>query len=222
MPKIPLHKAIAEKHRIGHSFSQSYHGRTVRGTVVYGREHLYESPLAFTVPLKLLQLLAEDEKRVLEELEREPEVSLSELIQAVPLDHKPTPMTRGVSFMDTIRRGARRSSSAKEEALKSTRARQIGLSEEDSQLQKLLRQQISTHRNIEMHYREMAQKVEQKLRENMETGQGPFRRSPEKKQEAVQWIPLNCCIQDFLVYDDGHRKCRQGHGTFVQHSTPLC
>ncbi|KAG0240821.1 Inositol polyphosphate 4-phosphatase type II [Mortierella sp. GBA43] len=205
VPKLPLHKAMAESNRVGHSFTQTYHGRTVRGTVVYGREHLYESPLAFTVPLKLLQLLAEDERRVLEELEREPSVSLSDLIQAVPLDHKPNPLTRGASFMDTLRRSAGRPGSAKDEALKSARARQIGLSEEDSQLQKLLRQQISTHRNIEMHYREMAMKVEQKLKENMETGQGPFRRSPEKKQEAVQWIPLNCCIQDFLVYDEGHQ-----------------
>ncbi|KAF9942128.1 Inositol polyphosphate 4-phosphatase type II [Modicella reniformis] len=206
MPRMPLHKAIAENYRTGHSFSQTYHGRTVRGTMVYGREHLYESPLAFTLPFKLLQFLAEDERRVLQELEREPGVSLSDLIQAVPLDHKPSPMTRGSSFMDTLRRSARRTNSATEEDfLKSTRARQTGLSEEDLQLQKLLRQQISTHRNIEIHYREMAQKLEQKLRENMETGQGPFRRSPEKKEEAVQWIPLNCCVQDFLVYDDGHQ-----------------
>ncbi|KAI8602110.1 hypothetical protein EDD21DRAFT_443144 [Dissophora ornata] len=205
LPRILLPKAIAEQRRVGPSFSQTYHGHTVRGTIVYGREHLYESPLAFTVPLKLLQCFADDERRVLEELEKEPGVSLSDMIQAVPLDHQPNPITRGASFIDTLRGNTSRiNSAAKDQAQKMTRARQLGLSEEDSQLQKLLRQQISAHRNIEVYYQEMASKVEQRLRENMETGQGPFRRSTEKKEESAQWIPLNCCVQDFLVYDDGY------------------
>ncbi|KAG0364864.1 Inositol polyphosphate 4-phosphatase type II [Gamsiella multidivaricata] len=206
LPKILRTKAIAEKHRTGPSFTQTYHGHTVRGTIVYGREHLYESPLAFTLPLKLLQFLAQDERRVLEEMEREPGVSLSDMIQAVPLDHQPNPITRGASFLDNLRRStARPSITSKEDASKSTRARQIGLSEEDSQLQKLLRQQISAHRNIEVYYQEMTSKVEQRLRDNLEIGQGAFRRSSEKKEESVQWIPLNCCVQDLLVYDDGYQ-----------------
>ncbi|KAG0301784.1 Pre-rRNA-processing protein fhl1 [Dissophora globulifera] len=168
-------KAVAEQRRVGPSFSQTYFGHTVRGTIVYGREHLYESPFAFSVPRKLLQLFAEDERRQ-------------------------------TSFLDTLRKSATRPSSiAKEEALKTTRARQNGLSEEDSQLQKVLRQQISAHRNIELYYQEMALKVEQRLRENIEIGQGPFRRSTEKKDESVQWIPLNCCVQDFLVHSDGYQ-----------------
>ncbi|KAF9952700.1 hypothetical protein BGZ72_005988 [Mortierella alpina] len=210
MPKIPPMKAIAEQRRLGPRFSQTYHGRSAQGTAVYGREHLYESPLAFTLPIKLLQLLAHDERRVLEELEKEPGVSLSELIQAVPLDHQPNPITRGTSFLDSLRRGAARSNpAARENALQSARARQGGLSNEDSQFQKLLRQQISAHRNIEVFYQEMAMKVEQKLKENMEIGQGPFRRSPEKKDESVQWVPLNCCVQDFLVQDGAFRVSYQ-------------
>ncbi|KAF9354387.1 Inositol polyphosphate 4-phosphatase type II [Mortierella sp. AD094] len=206
LPSIPLPKRIAEKRRSGPSFSQTYHGHTLRGTTVYGREHLYESALAFAVPLKLLRLLAQDERRVLEELEKEPGVSLSDMIQAVPLDHKPNPITRGASFMETLRRSAMRPSpAAKERAQNSTRARQTGLSEEDSQFQKLLRQQISAHRNIEVYYQDMTLRLEQKLKENMEIGQGPFRRSPEKKEESLQWVPINCCVQDFLVHDDGHQ-----------------
>ncbi|ORZ14395.1 hypothetical protein BCR41DRAFT_354796 [Lobosporangium transversale] len=206
LPAMPASKVAAEQHRIGPCFSQTYHGHTTRGTIVYGREHLYESPVAFTVPLKLLQLFAEDERRVLDELEKEPSVTLADMIQAVPLDHRPNPITRGASFMDSLRRGAARTNPViREQALKSTRARQTGLTEEDSQFQKLLRQQISTHRNIEAYYQNMASKVEQKLKENIESGQGAFRRSPEKKEEAVQWIPLNCCVQEFLVYDDGYQ-----------------
>ncbi|KAF9171058.1 hypothetical protein BGX20_008168 [Mortierella sp. AD010] len=206
LPSIPLPKQIAEKRRSGPSFSQTYHGHTLRGTTVYGREHLYESSLAFAVPLKLLRLLAQDERRVLEELEKEPGVSLSDMIQAVPLDHQPNPITRGASFMETLRRSAMRPSpAAKERAQHSTRARQTGLSEEDLQFQKLLRQQISAHRNIEVYYQDMTLKLEQKLKENMEIGQGPFRRSPEKKEESLQWVPMNCCVQDFLVHDDGHQ-----------------
>ncbi|KAG0012431.1 Phosphatidylinositol 3,4,5-trisphosphate-dependent Rac exchanger 2 protein [Entomortierella chlamydospora] len=206
LPSIPLPKQIAEKRRSGPSFSQTYHGHTLRGTTVYGREHLYESSLAFAVPLKLLRLLAQDERRVLEELEKEPGVSLSDMIQAVPLDHQPNPITRGASFMETLRRSAMRPSpAARERAQHSTRARQTGLSEEDLQFQKLLRQQISAHRNIEVYYQDMTLKLEQKLRENMEIGQGPFRRSPEKKEESLQWVPMNCCVQDFLVHDDGHQ-----------------
>ncbi|KAF9433706.1 Phosphatidylinositol 3,4,5-trisphosphate-dependent Rac exchanger 2 protein [Entomortierella beljakovae] len=201
LPRIPIQKENMETQRIGPSFSQTYHGRTLRGTIVYGREHLYESPLAFSLPLKLLQILAEDERRVLEELEKEPEILLSDMIQALPLDHKPNPIMRGNSFMDTLRRGTVR----RGKSLDSTRARQIGLTEEDSQLQKLLRQQISAHRNIEVYYQDMAIKLEQKQKENMEVGQGPFRRSPEKKEESLQWVPVNCCVQDFLVYDDGHQ-----------------
>ncbi|KAF9095557.1 Inositol polyphosphate 4-phosphatase type II [Mortierella sp. AD031] len=205
-PKLPLLKSIAEQRRIGPSFSQTYYGHSVRGTALYGREHLYESPLAFALPIKLLQFLAQDEKRVLEELEKEPGTSLSDLIQAVPLDNRPNPITRGVSFMETLRRSATRPSSVgKDQAAKSTRARQSGLSEEDSHLQKLLRQQISTHRNIEAYYQNMVAKMEQKLKDNMEVGQGPFRRSPEKKDESVQWVPLNCCVQEFLVHDDGYQ-----------------
>ncbi|KAF9182717.1 Inositol polyphosphate 4-phosphatase type II [Haplosporangium sp. Z 767] len=206
LPKIPFPKVIAEQSRIGSSFSQTYHGHTDRGTVVFAREHLYESQMAFSLPIKLLQLLAQDERRVLEELEREPRVSLSDMIHAVPLNHRPNPMTRGTSFMETLRRGVTKPSPAdKERALKLARARQIGLAEEDSRLQKLLRQQISAHRNIEVFYEEMALKLEQKLKENMETGQGPFRRSPEKKEESVQWVPINCCVQELLVEDDGFR-----------------
>ncbi|KAF8941068.1 Inositol polyphosphate 4-phosphatase type II [Haplosporangium gracile] len=205
-PKVPPLKAIAERRRIGPSFSQSYYGHSVRGTPLYGREHLYESPLAFALPIKLLQFLAQDEKRMLEELEKEPSTSLSELIQAVPLDHRPNPITRGVSFMETLRRGATRSSLAnRDQVAKSTKARQSGLSEEDSHLQKLLRQQISAHRNIEVYYQNMVAKMEQKLKENIEVGQGAFRRSPEKKDESVQWVPLNCCMQEFLVRDDGYQ-----------------
>ncbi|KAF8977116.1 Phosphatidylinositol 3,4,5-trisphosphate-dependent Rac exchanger 2 protein [Entomortierella lignicola] len=206
LPSIPLHKQNVEKRRSGPSFSQTYRGHTLRGTTVYGREHLYESPLAFAVPLKLLRLLAQDERRVLEELEKEPEISLSDMIQAVPLDHRPNPITRGASFMETLRRSAMRPGhEAKERALNLTRFRQAGLSEEDSQLQKLLRQQISTHRNIEVYYQDMTLRLEQKLKENMEIGQGPFRRSPEKKEESLQWVPINCCVQDFLVHDEGHQ-----------------
>ncbi|KAG0255014.1 Pre-rRNA-processing protein fhl1 [Mortierella polycephala] len=206
LPKIPFPKVIAEQSRIGSSFSQTYHGHTDRGTVVFAREHLYESQMAFTLPIKLMQLLAQDERRVLEELEREPWVSLSDMIHAVPLDHRPNPMTRGTSFMETLRRGVTKPSLAdKEYSLKLARARQIGLAEEDSRLQKLLRQQISAHRNIEVFYEEMALKLEQKLKENMETGQGPFRRSPEKKEGSVQWVPINCCVQELLVEDDGFR-----------------
>jgi hypothetical protein len=143
---------------------------------------------------------------MLEELEKEPDESLSDLIQAVPLDHRPHPITRGVSFMETLRRSAIRPvSTSRDQAAKSTKARQSGLSEEDSHLQKLLRQQISAHRNIEVYYQNMVAKMEQKLKENMEIGQGPFRRSPEKKDESVQWVPLNCCVQEFLVHDDGYR-----------------
>ncbi|KAF9288147.1 Inositol polyphosphate 4-phosphatase type II [Mortierella alpina] len=159
-----------------------------------------------TLSIVVEELLAHDERRVLQELEKEPGVSLSELIQAVPLDHQPNPITRGASFLDSLRRsGARTSPEAKETALQSARARQGGLSNEDSQFQKLLRQQISAHRNIEVFYQDMALKVEQKLKENLEIGQGPFRRSPEKKEESVQWIPLNCCVQDFLVQDGAFR-----------------
>ncbi|KAF9109773.1 Phosphatidylinositol 3,4,5-trisphosphate-dependent Rac exchanger 2 protein [Mortierella sp. AM989] len=222
LPSIPFQKEISEKHRFGPSFSQTYHGHTLRGTNVYGREHLYESSLAFAVPLKLLQLLAQDERRVLEELEKEPGVSLSDMIQAVPLDHQPNPITRGASFMETLRRGAmRQSPAAKERALNSTRTRQIGLSEEDSQLQKLLRQQISAHRNIEVYYQNMILRLEQKLKENMEIGQGSFRRSPEKKEESLQWVPINCCIQDFLVHDDGNQINYQTTtvGAAAAHST---
>ncbi|KAK5828607.1 hypothetical protein F5H01DRAFT_328459 [Linnemannia elongata] len=205
-PKVPHLKAIAEKRRVGPSFSQTYYGHSVRGTPLYGREYLYESPLAFALPMKLLQFLAQDEKRMLEELEKEPDTSLSDLIQAVPLDHRPNPITRGVSFMETLRRGATRPSSTnREQVAKSTKARQSGLSEEDSHLQKLLRQQISAHRNIEVYYQNMVAKMEQKLKENMEVGQGPFRRSPEKKDESVQWVPVNCCVQELLVYDDGYQ-----------------
>lgn len=205
-PKVPLLKAIAEKRRIGPSFSQTYYGHSVQGTPLYGREHLYESPLAFALPIKLLQFLAQDERRMLEELEKEPDMSLSDLIQAVPLDHRPNPITRGVSFMETLRRGATRPSSTnREQVAKSTKARQSGLSEEDSHLQKLLRQQISAHRNIEVYYQNMVAKMEQKLKENIEVGQGPFRRSLEKKDESVQWAPLNCCVQELLVHDDGYQ-----------------
>ncbi|KAG0312744.1 Inositol polyphosphate 4-phosphatase type II [Linnemannia gamsii] len=205
-PKVPPLKAIAERHRVGPSFSQTYYGHSVRGTPLYGREHLYESPLTFALPIKLLQFLAQDEKRMLEELEKEPDESLSDLIQAVPLDHRPNPITRGVSFMETLRRSAIRPvSTSRDQAAKSTKARQSGLSEEDSHLQKLLRQQISAHRNIEVYYQNMVAKMEQKLKENMEIGQGPFRRSPEKKDESVQWVPLNCCVQEFLVHDDGYQ-----------------
>ncbi|KAF9930461.1 Inositol polyphosphate 4-phosphatase type II [Linnemannia zychae] len=205
-PRIPPLKTISEKRRIGPSFSQTYYGHSIRGTILYAREHLYESPLAFALPIKLLQFLAQDEKRVSEELEKDPETTLSELIQAVPLDHRPNPITRGTSFMETLRRNATRSNSLdKEHSVKSTKARQSALSEEDSHLQKLLRQQISAHRNIEAYYQNMVTKMEQKLKENMEIGQGPFRRSPEKKDEAVQWVPLNCCIQEFLVNDDGYQ-----------------
>lgn len=145
---------------------------------------------------------------MLEELEKEPDTSLSDLIQAVPLDHRPNPITRGVSFMETLRRSATRPiSTSRDQTAKSTRARQSGLSEEDSHLQKLLRQQISAHRNIEVYYKNMITKMEQKLKENIEVGQGPFRRSPEKKDESVQWVPLNCCVQEFLVHDDGYRTC---------------
>ncbi|KAF9124131.1 Inositol polyphosphate 4-phosphatase type II [Mortierella sp. 14UC] len=205
-PILPPLKAIADKRHVGPSFSQTYYGHSVRGTVLFCREHLYESPLAFALPIKLLQFFAQDEKRVLEELEKEPDTSLSDLIQAVPLDHRPNPITRGISFMETLRRGATRPSSAsKDQLAKSTKARQSGLSEEDSHLQKLLRQQISAHRNIEAYYQNMVAKMEQKLKENIEVGQGPFRRSPEKKDESVQWVPLNCCVQEFLVHDDGHQ-----------------
>ncbi|KAF9934348.1 Phosphatidylinositol 3,4,5-trisphosphate-dependent Rac exchanger 2 protein [Mortierella alpina] len=159
-----------------------------------------------TLSIVVEELLAYDERRVLEELEKEPGVSLSEMIQAVPLDHQPNPITRGASFLDSLRRGGARSSpAARENALQSARARQGGLSNEDSQFQKLLRQQISAHRNIEVFYQDMALKVEQKLKENLEIGQGPFRRSPEKKEESVQWVPLNCCVQDFLVQDGAFR-----------------
>lgn len=191
---------------MGPSFSQTYTGHSVRGTTVYGREHLYESSLAFTLPIKLLQLLAQDERKVIQELEKEHDVSLSDLIQAIPLDHQPNPMTRRTSFMQTLRRTGTRPGLSNEETLKSAKARQLGLAAEDAQIQKLLRQQISAHRNIEVFYESMVQKVEHKLRENMEVGQGPFRRSPEKKDESVQWIPLNCCIQELLVHDDGYRK----------------
>ncbi|KAG0374591.1 Inositol polyphosphate 4-phosphatase type II [Mortierella sp. AD032] len=205
-PKVPYLKAIAEKRHTGPSFSQTYYGHSVQGTVIFCREHLYESPLAFALPIKLLQFFAQDEKRVLEELEKEPDTSLSDLIQAVPLDHRPNPITRGVSFMETLRRSATRPSPAsKDQSTKSTKARQSGLSEEDSHLQKLLRQQISAHRNIEVYYQNMVAKMEQRLKENMEVGQGPFRRSPEKKDESVQWVPLNCCVQEFFVHDDGHQ-----------------
>lgn len=179
----------------------------MRGSLLYAREYLYESPLAFTLPIKLLQLLAQDEQRVLDELEKEQDVSLSDLVQSVPLDHRPNPITRGVSFMETLRRTASRPDlSGQDTSRLSTKARQTGLSNEDSQMQKLLRQQISAHRNIKVYYESMSQKVEQKLRDNMEIGQGPFRRSPEKKDESVQWIPINCCVQDLLVHDEGHRK----------------
>ncbi|KAG9072559.1 Inositol polyphosphate 4-phosphatase type II [Linnemannia hyalina] len=221
-PKVPLLKAIAEKRRVGPLFSQTYYGHSVRGTPLYGREHLYESPLAFALPIKLLQFLAQDEKRMLEELEKEPDTSLSDLVQAVPLDHRPNPITRGVSFMETLRRGATRpSSSNREQVAKSTKARQSGLSEEDSHLQKLLRQQISAHRNIEVYYQNMVAKMEQKLKENIEVGQGPFRRSPEKKDESVQWAPLNCCVQELLVHDDGYQTNYQTTtaGAAAAHST---
>ncbi|KAG0283005.1 Inositol polyphosphate 4-phosphatase type II [Linnemannia gamsii] len=168
-PKVPPLKAIAEKRRVGPSFSQTYYGYSVRGTPFYGREHLYESPLTFALPIKLLQFLAQDEKRMLEELEKEPDTSLSDLIQAVPLDHRPNPITRGVSFMETLRRSTTRPiSTSRGQTAKSTKARQSGLSEEDSHLQKLLRQQISAHRNIEAYYKNMVAKMEQKLKENIE------------------------------------------------------
>ncbi|KAF9317129.1 Phosphatidylinositol 3,4,5-trisphosphate-dependent Rac exchanger 2 protein [Podila horticola] len=204
LPKLPFAKLTAERQRVGPSFSQTYTGHSVRGTTVYGREHLYESSLAFTLPIKLLQLLAQDERKVIQELEKEHDVSLSDLIQAIPLDHQPNPMTRRISFMQTLRRTGTRPGLSNEETLKSAKARQLGLAAEDAQIQKLLRQQISAHRNIEVFYESMVQKVEHKLRENMEVGQGPFRRSPEKKDESVQWIPLNCCIQELLVHDDGY------------------
>ncbi|KAG0094201.1 Phosphatidylinositol 3,4,5-trisphosphate-dependent Rac exchanger 2 protein [Podila epicladia] len=205
LPKLPFVKLTAERQRIGPSFSQTYTGHSVRGTVIYGREHLYESPLAFTLPIKLLQLLAQDERKVIQELEKEHDVSLSDLIQAIPLDHQPNPMTRRTSFMQTLRRTGSRQGLSNEETLKSAKSRQLGLTAEDAHIQKLLRQQISAHRNIEVFYESMIQKVEHKLRENMEVGQGPFRRSPEKKDESVQWIPLNCCIQELLVHDDGYQ-----------------
>lgn len=199
-------KASAEQSRIGPIFSQSYYGHSVRGSLLYARESLYESPLAFTLPIKLLRLLAQDEEKVLQELEMEQDVTLSDLVQSVPLDHRPNPITRGVSFMETLRRSASRSDPPTDTSRLSTKARQSGLSNEDSQLQKVIRQQISAHRNIRVFYENMTQKVEQRLRENMEVGQGPFRRSQEKKDESVQWIPINCCIQDLLVHDEGHRK----------------
>ncbi|KAF9296035.1 Phosphatidylinositol 3,4,5-trisphosphate-dependent Rac exchanger 2 protein [Mortierella antarctica] len=205
LPKLPFAKLAAERQRVGPSFSQTYTGHSVRGTAIYGREHLYESPLAFTLPIKLLQLLAQDERKVIQELEKEHDVSLSDLIQAIPLDHQPNPMTRRTSFMQTLRRTGSRAGLSNEETLKSAKARQLGLAAEDAQIQKLLRQQISAHRNIEVFYESMIQKVEHKLRENMEVGQGPFRRSPEKKDESVQWIPLNCCMQELLVHDDGYQ-----------------
>ncbi|KAG0051155.1 Type I inositol 3,4-bisphosphate 4-phosphatase [Gryganskiella cystojenkinii] len=203
LPIVTPAKVNAERSRIGPSFSQTYYGHSVRGSVLYARESLYESPLAFTLPVKLLQFLAEDEDRVLQELEREQDVSLSDLVQSVPLDHRPNPITRGVSFMETLRRSASRHEP--DVSRLSTKARQAGLSNEDSQLQKLIRQQISAHRNIKGFYESMILKVEQRLRDNFETGQGPFRRSPEKKDESVQWIPINCCVQDLLVHDDGHQ-----------------
>ncbi|KAF9585332.1 Phosphatidylinositol 3,4,5-trisphosphate-dependent Rac exchanger 2 protein [Lunasporangiospora selenospora] len=214
LPKIPRPKQSAEHRRVGPKFSQTYFGSTDRGTVVYGREHLYESPFAFSLPLKLLRLLAEDESRVIQTLERELDVPLSDLIQVLPLDHRP-PKTRGLSFIETLRRGASLGTgsasipslppSGKGTTFASAKARQFGLSHEDSQLQMLLRQQISAHRNIAIYYENMIQKVEQKLRGNIETGQGPFRRSQEKKEEALQWIPLNCCMQEFLVHDEGYQ-----------------
>ncbi|KAF9390445.1 Phosphatidylinositol 3,4,5-trisphosphate-dependent Rac exchanger 2 protein [Podila verticillata] len=205
LPKESFAKLTAERQRVGPSFSQTYTGHSVRGTTIYGREYLYESPLAFTLPIKLLQLLAQDERKVIQELEKEHDVSLSDLIQAIPLDHQPNPMTRRTSFIQTLRGTGTRPSLANEETLKSAKVRQLGLASEDAQLQKLLRQQICAHRNIEVYYETMIQKVEQKLRENMEVGQGPFRRSPEKKDESVQWIPMNCCIQELLVHDDGYQ-----------------
>jgi hypothetical protein len=208
-PLVPSLKAIAEKRHVGPSFSQTYYGHSVRGSVLYCREHLYESPLAFALPIKLLQFFAQDEKRVLEELEKEPDTPLSDLIQAIPLDHRPNPIRRTASFMEALRRSTTRPNSAsKDQLTKSIKARQSGLSEEDSRLQKLLRQQISAHKNIEVYYQDMVAKMEQRLKENIEVGQGPFRRSPEKKDESVQWVPLNCCVQEFLVHDDGHRKYR--------------
>ncbi|KAF9382977.1 Phosphatidylinositol 3,4,5-trisphosphate-dependent Rac exchanger 2 protein [Podila verticillata] len=205
LPKEPFAKLIAERQRVGPSFCQTYTGHSVRGTAIYGREYLYESPLAFTLPIKLLQLLAQDERKVIQELEKEHDVSLSDLIQAIPLDHQPNPMTRRTSFIQTLRGTGTRPSLANEETLKSAKVRQLGLASEDAQIQKLLRQQICAHRNIEVYYETMVQKVEQKLRVNMEVGQGPFRRSPEKKDESVQWIPLNCCVQELLVHDDGYQ-----------------
>ncbi|GJJ68811.1 hypothetical protein EMPS_01157 [Entomortierella parvispora] len=205
LPILIPSKISAEQSRIGPSFSQSYHGHSVRGSLLYARESLYESPLAFTLPIKLLQLLAQDEEKVLQELEKEQDVSLSDLVQSVPLDHRPNPITRGVSFMETLRRSTGRVDPPQDTSRLSTKARQSGLSNEDSQLQKVIRQQISAHRNIKVFYENMTQKVEQKLRENMEVGQGPFRRSQEKKDESVQWIPVNCCVQDLLVHDEGYQ-----------------
>ncbi|KAG0333882.1 Phosphatidylinositol 3,4,5-trisphosphate-dependent Rac exchanger 2 protein [Podila humilis] len=208
-PKVFSPKSTAEEQRVGQKFSQTYCGHSDRGTVIYGREHLYESPIAFTLPIKLLQLFAQDEQRIIQELEREYDVSLSDLIQAIPLDHQPNPMTKRASFfLNTLRRTSMNRPSKLElhgDTLKSAKARQLGLAAEDSQIQKLVRQQLSAHRNIKLYYETMVQKVEQKMQENMEVGQGPFRRSPEKKDESVQWIPLNCCVQEFLVCDDGHQ-----------------
>ncbi|KAG0229834.1 Inositol polyphosphate 4-phosphatase type II [Actinomortierella wolfii] len=256
LPKIPRAKVKKELGRTGPSFTQTYYGHSVRGTVIYGRETLYESPIAFTFPQSLLRVYAENEARVLRQLEQEPNAGFAEMIQRMPTTTmasatgvtannnihgnkaaaRSSRLGRRPSFLDALRRGATRGGAPKAppkdvhapspstlpspfsasvmdpnvitarappRVERSTKVRQQGLMAEDLQMQKMRRQQTGIHRNVKMYYERMLKRLDQKIQENMASGQGMFRRSSEKREEALQWVPLNCCVQEFFVHTEG-------------------
>ncbi|KAK9721643.1 hypothetical protein K7432_003237 [Basidiobolus ranarum] len=59
--------------------------------------------------------------------------------------------------------------------------------------------QIDRHRDLLEYYADVFHELNHKLQSKIISGEGDFRRSPEKKNEELQWLPLNCCIQKMRV-----------------------
>ncbi|ORX88442.1 hypothetical protein K493DRAFT_78569 [Basidiobolus meristosporus CBS 931.73] len=59
--------------------------------------------------------------------------------------------------------------------------------------------QIDRHRDMLEYYADTFHELNHKQQSKIHAGEGEFRRSPEKKDEELQWLPLNCCVQQLQV-----------------------
>ncbi|KAK9764731.1 Type I inositol 3,4-bisphosphate 4-phosphatase [Basidiobolus ranarum] len=68
-----------------------------------------------------------------------------------------------------------------------------------SMVEELKSTQIDRHRDLLEYYADVFHELNYKLQFKITSGEGDFRRSPEKKNQELQWLPLNCCIQKMKV-----------------------